>query len=179
MNKIFFPAIVAMPSNRMSGFVKQIPEKCEKHVALVQGIRCREEALALCPVHSKECLRKFLKEFPENSAVRYYIPSDDDDGFDKICSFALNFDTEPQLYTAWSLCLEALSYLQDEEIKQLHFAVFEDEEAKQVHIQAYAMSPDDSWMHVILNFFHNIQQVARDLAVSDFKLRNCRIYKNF
>ncbi len=172
-----FPAVVVMPSNRVHNFVKQIPNICEKHTALIWGIRCREEALAL-EAPSVDKLQQLLSDYPKNAAVRYYLPQKNDEGKAKLCTFTLQFEDEPQLYAVWCQCGKVVAGLNQDELKILRFAIFEDVKNKQVCFQSYSLCPDDKWIQLMLNFAHNIQPDAYEWAASEIKIENCDIICN-
>ena len=126
-----FLALALMPTNRVNGFVKQLPLDCQKHEALIYGIRCREEAFAL-ETSSIEKLQIYMNTYPKDAAIRYYLPIKNEKGSAKICSFTLQFETEPQLYAVWCQCMKVVASLSAEELKILRFAIYEDVETKQV-----------------------------------------------
>lgn len=178
MEKKFFPAVVLMPTNRVSGFEKQIPSIFTKHVALISGIRCREEAFAI-DAPSVEKLQELLTPYPKDAAIRYYLPIKNESGMAKVCTFTLQFEDEPQLYAVWCQCGKVVASLADEEVKMLRFAIYEDAEAKQVCFQSYSLHPDDKWVELMLKFAHNVQPDENEWEASEIGFDTCEILCNF
>lgn len=178
MEKIVLPALVLMPTNRVSNFEKQLPSIFNKHMALISGIRCREEAMAI-ESPSVEKLQQLLAPYPKDAAIKYYLPVRTDDGKAKLCTFTMQFEDEPQLYTVWYQCGKVVASLSDEEVKMLRFAIFENLEKKQICFQSYALSPDDKWVQLMLNFAHNIQPDEHEWVASEIKFESCEIVCNF
>lgn len=177
MEKNAFPALILMPTNRVSNFEKQLTSVFKKHMALISGIRCREEAIAL-EAPSVDKLQQILAQYPKDAAVRYYLPVRKEDGLSKLCTFTLQFEEEPQLYAVWCQCSKVVSSLSDAEVKMLRFAIFEDLEHRQVCFQSYSLTPDDKWVQLMLNFAHNIQPDEHEWVASEIKFESCEIICN-
>ena len=173
-----FPALVLMPSNRVSGFLQQIPNIFQRHFALISGIRCREEAFALEAL-AVEKLQQLLSAYPKDAAVRYYLPIKNDDGKAKVCTFTLQFEEEPQIYAVWCQCCKVVATLSNAQVKMLRFAIFEDLAQKQVCFQSFALYHDDRWVQLMLNFAHNIQPDEHEWVASEIKFESCDIICNF
>ncbi len=178
MEKNVLPALVLMPTYRVSNFDKQLPSIFKKHTALISGIRCREEAMAL-EAPSVEKLQQVLTPYPKDAAIRYYLPVRNVEGVSKLCSFTLQFEEEPQLYAVWCQCSKVVSSLSDAEVKMLRFAIYEDIENRQVCFQSYSLHPDDKWTQLMLKFAHNIQPDAHEWVASDISFESCDIIYNF
>ncbi len=177
-NKNLFPAVVLMPTNRVQNFVKNVPNIFTRREALVFGIRCREEAMAI-EAPSAEKLQQLLAPYPKDAAIKYYLPIKIDEGKAKLCTFTLQFEDEPQLYAVWCQCGKVVSSLSTNEIKMLRFAIFENLEAKQICFQSYSLYPDDKWVQLMLNFAHNIQPDEHEWVASEIKFESCEIVCNF
>lgn len=177
-NKSEFPALIVMPTNRVNGFVKIIPDAFRQHLALISGIRCREEALALEAPSYKQLLH-LLEPYPKNAAVRYYLPVKNAKGTAKVCNFRFQFAETPQLYAVWGQCGKVVAGLSSAEARMLRFALFEDLEAKQVCFQSYTQSPNDAWVQLMLNFAHSIQLDELEWETSEIKFESCDVFCNF
>ena len=177
-NKNLLSAVVWMPSNRVAGFEKQIPSDCKKHMALISGIRCREEAFVI-QSQNLQSLLKLFEPYPKNAAIRFFLPMASEEASEKICSFTLQFEEEPQLYAVWCQCGKVVAGLSIEEVKMLRFSLWEDKENKQVHFQAYAKEPSDKWVQLMLNFAHNIQPDEQEWVASEIKFESCSVMSNF
>ncbi len=178
-NKNVFPAIVLMPSNRVNGFLAQMPVDCVNYVALVNGIRCREEAYAVFDLLSAEALHEYLKSFPKDAAVRYCYPAYNPEGKAKICSFTMQFDDDPQLYAVWCQCSKVVAGLSADDLKKLNFAIYEIPNKKQIRFLSYSQQPDDAWIMMMLQFIHHIQPEQNEWVASEIKFERCDIKSNF
>ncbi len=173
----FSVAVVRMPSNRVSGFLKDLPKNVSSHEALVYGIRCREEAFAF--VNPKPELVAYLKNYPLYAAVRYCELKFNASAVSKVCHFDMKFVDEPQLCAVWCQCCKVIAGFSSEELKKLNFALYVNDEEKTVSFLSYSLANDDAWTRMMLNFVHNIQPDNGEWEASDIEFTTCDINMNF
>ena len=147
-------AVALMPSNRVAGFLNTLPQGTRSYIALLFGMKCRQEAVAL--IGEEKEVQKYLASFPEDSAIRYYFPKENEKGRAKISRFVFSCK-ENMLYEMWQECCKICNSFSPQQLRKLNFALFSNEDSKQIYFQSYSEIADDDWAQMMSEFNLNLE----------------------
>ena len=156
-----FVMIALLPSNEVKAFkaeVETVYPEAKYYNALTDGIRCRQEAVAVeLPEDSLKKLyvyfqvsQRYSVEFPQVLPERKRL-------LDRVCTFCIDAGSDAacdDLLSMWERCSKAVARLSPEERQVLHFAIYADKMANTVNFQAcYSFENDfQAWQQAVTDF---------------------------
>lgn len=179
-----FVMIALLPSSAVEAFKSDVLAICPEakcYDALTEGIRCRQEAVAVelpenpaLQLDVYHLLASAYKvEFPQVLPAKKGLA-------DRVCTFCIKARpsvAEDNLLSMWTRCDKAFARLQPESRSLLSFAIYADKTANTNNFQACYSAEDDfqAWQQAIADFCLAFMSDSSGCLRVEFD--KCKLYK--